>query len=175
MRTPSRFALAIAVVVAVLLVIESIGYAAVPSWSARRSADSSASASQVWRWYADPADWPNWDRLVQRVTPNGPFADGTTGWNLSNGIPMSSTLFDVVPNHRYVEVIQAPLATLTATHDIDALPGGGTRIDHGMIVSGPLAWLYAFAARASLVDGMQQALQRLATHASQPPPTRLLP
>lgn len=146
------------------------GAVLVPSWRVDASEDSPATPPQIWTWYADSERTPNWDHLVKVRKINGAFATGTTGSNQGTGGPAFPWTFtDVVTDRRYTEVTRLPLGTLTATHVLTPGPQG-TRIDHALIVAGPLAWVYRLAFYPSFKTGIRSALHRLATGAAAGPP-----
>lgn len=152
---------------ATLLVVGAI---AVPSWRVDASEISHATPAQIWAWYSDAGRTPNWDHLVKLRKIDGPFATGTRGSNQGTGGPAFPWIFsEVVTGVRYTEVTQLPLASLTATHVLTPV-ASGTRIEHALIVAGPLAWLYRFAFYRSFESGIHRALQRLAAGAADGPP-----
>lgn len=141
-----------------------------PSWRVDASEVSPATPEQIWAWYSDAPRTPNWDHLVTARLIKGPFATGTTGSNQSGGGPAFPWTFtDVETNRRYTEVTRLPLASLTATHVLTPV-ANGTRIDHALIVSGPLAWGYRLLLGASFRTGIRAALHRLAAGAPHGPP-----
>ena len=166
--------LLIAGILVALLAIELTGWLILPSWSIAASAVSPARPQQIWDWYVDTRDWPHWDHLVDAVESNGPFASGTTGISRSGGLTMRSELSDVRSPDAYTEVLRMPLATLTATHALTPTREG-TRIEHGMKVEGPAAWILFVLQRRVLQDGMNDAIHRLAMHAADGLPTTRLP
>ncbi|MDE2567256.1 MAG: SRPBCC family protein [Burkholderiales bacterium] len=164
----------IATVLAVLLAIELTGWLVLPSWSIAASAVSPARPQQIWDWYVDMRDWPHWDHLVDAVESTGPFKSGTLGTSRSGGLTMRSELADVRDPDAYTEVLHLPLATLTATHVLTPTHEG-TRIEHGMTVEGPAAWILFLLQRRVMQEGMNDAIHRLAMHAADGLPTRRLP
>lgn len=174
MRKHSRPMVLIAAVLAALLAIELTGWLVLPAWSIAASAVSPARQQQIWDWYVDTRDWPHWDHLVDAVESTGPFTTGTTGISRSGGLTMRSELADVHGPDTYTEVLHMPLATLTATHALTSTREG-TRIEHGMKVEGPAAWILFVLQRKALQDGMNDAIHRLAIHAADGLPTRRLP
>lgn len=174
MRMLSRFWIVLATAVGIGVAAFVIGALVAPSWSISSSADSRATPQQIWAWYADPTDWPNWDHLVDRVEAREPFADGSSAKTMANGLTLTSTLRDVVPNTRYTEVLRMPLATMTATHELRRT-GSGTRIEHALIITGPGAWIYELTQRRALQSGMNAAIGRLAIHAADGLPRTYLP
>lgn len=174
MRKSSRPLVLIAALLAVACGVELPGWLILPSWSIVASAVSPASQQQVWDWYVDTQDWPHWDHLVDAVESTGPFRSGTTGVSRSGGLNMKSELADVRGPDAYTEVLRMPLATLTATHALTPTQEG-TRIEHGMTVDGPAAWILFILKRGELQAGMNDAIRRLAMHAADGLPTRRLP
>lgn len=172
-RNASRLVLAVAVV-AVLVAVEITGWMVLPSWTISASEISSATPHQIWLWYASPRDWPNWDHLVDQVQSNGPFIDGTEGISESGGMSMTSILTEVREDRGYTEILQMPLASLTATHELRP-EATGTRIDHAMTVDGPGAWLIYVMKRKALQTGMNDALHRLASRAGDGLPAQRIP
>lgn len=147
----------------------TVGAVSVPAWRVEASEVSPATPEQIWAWYADAARTPNWDHLVKIRAINGPFARGTAGSNQGTSGPVFPWTFtDVVTDQHYTEVTRLPLASLTATHVLTPV-ANGTRIDHALIIAGPLAWLYRIILRPSFETGIHEALHRLATGASRGP------
>ncbi len=141
-----------------------------PSWRVDATEVSPATPEQIWVWYSDAERTPNWDHLVTVRAINGPFATGTAGSNQgTDGPAFPWTFTDVAPNRHYTEVTRLPLASLTATHVLTPV-ANGTRVDHALIVAGPLAWLYRIVFYASFEAGIHEALHRLAAGAAQGPP-----
>lgn len=75
-----------------------------------RSAPATASAetlvrapcSLVWEVLAGIEDWPRWNPDVTRAELRGPFASGTAFRWKAGGLPITSTLEEVVPERRLV-------------------------------------------------------------------------
>lgn len=169
-RAVNRLGWSVSVIALVGGVTLAIGAVLVPSWHVEASEVSPATPEQIWTWYADSARTPNWDHLVTIRTIDGPFATGTTGSNRGTGGPAFPWTFtDVVTDQHYTEVTRLPLANLTATHVLTRV-ANGTRIDHALIVAGPLAWLYRIILRPPFETGIHEALHRLATGAPHGPP-----
>jgi hypothetical protein len=156
---------AVGAVLLALVAVETIGLLLVPSWRVDASEISPGTPAQIWAWYADSNRTPNWDHLVVRRLINGKFETGTTGSNQGTGGPAFPWTFtDVQTNRQYTEVTTLPLGSLTATHVLTPVQSG-TRIDHALIVSGPLAWLYRLVLYSAFKTGIHEALHRLAVGA----------
>lgn len=151
---------------AVLAAVGVVGYVIIPSWTVTASAVSSGSPQQIWAWYTDPADVPQWDHLVKQVIAHGPFKVNTQGENIPySGPVMHWTLTEVSVNKSYTETSRLPLATLEATHVV-SVQDSVTHITHGITVHGPAAWLYRLLFRKQIDDGMHQAITDLAAGAA---------
>jgi hypothetical protein len=151
--------------VVVLVAVGIVGYAIVPSWTVMATAVSSASPQQIWAWYIDTPDVPQWDHLVKQVIAHGAFELGTQGENIPySGPVMHWTLTQLAVNRSYTETSRLPFATLEATHVI-SVKDNVTQITHGITVYGPAAWVYRFLFRKQIDDGMRQAIHDLAAGA----------
>lgn len=148
-----------------LAAVGVVGYLIVPSWTVTASTVSTASPQQIWAWYTDTQDVPQWDHLVKHVIAHGPFEVNTRGENIPySGPVMRWTLTQVVVNKSYTETSRLPLATLEATHVV-FVQDNITHIKHGITVHGPAAWAYRFLFRKQIDDGMLQAINDLAAGA----------
>ena len=49
-------------------------------WEFEHTETTTATAARLWRRYADPASWPEWDQQTEKVAIDGPFEAGTSGW-----------------------------------------------------------------------------------------------
>ncbi len=142
-----------------------IGYAVVPEWSVTAAEVTEATPEQVWAWYVDTPDVPKWDHLVKQVVTHGAFQVGTTGENIPvSGPPMSWILTEMQQDRSYTEVSKLPFATLEANHLLKP-QGSSTRIEHGITVRGPAAWIYRILFRTKISNGMMDAMHALATGA----------
>ena len=174
MNRTSRRLIVAAKVLAVFLLVEFAGWLAVPSWSIMANGITRATPEQIWSWFADTKDWPNWDHLVDRVDATGPFVASAETINTTGGLALRSKLVEVTDNVRYREVISMPLATLTATHELTPT-ADGTRTIHGIKVSGTGAWLFYVVKHAALQEGMNDAMRRLTANAVTGLPIHRLP
>lgn len=168
MNKTSRFLAWVVGLFAAVAVVETAGWLALPSWSIAASGVSRATPQQVWSWYADTQHWPDWDHLVDQVQSDGPFVTGSIGKSISGGMSVTTELTDVRENRGYTEVMHLPLATLIATHELVPTTAG-TRIEHGIKIKGPGAWIIYLLKRRNLQEGMNDAMQRLAARAADGP------
>ena len=47
-------------------------------WVNEQAVETTASAQDVWRLWADVAGWPTWNGDIERIELDGPFATGST-------------------------------------------------------------------------------------------------
>jgi uncharacterized protein YndB with AHSA1/START domain len=47
-------------------------------WTHEDSIETSAAPSRVWKFFADVAQWKNWNAGIEAIEIHGPFAAGTT-------------------------------------------------------------------------------------------------
>ena len=107
---------------------------------ATAEASSSASPSAFFARWADVATWPEWNSDTEWVRLDGPFATGSTGVLKPKGGPKVKFVIDsLLPGREFVDVSLLTGARLTFRHLITAGPGGRTRIDVTVTMSGPLA------------------------------------
>jgi hypothetical protein len=153
-------------VLAILVILIIIAAAIRPSWAFSVTRTSDATPAQIWAWYANTNDVPKWDPLMKGVVLHGNFASGSWGENIPVAGPtLPFTLTSVTPTQYYTEVMQLPLASVESTHILSPM-GGKTRIEHGMTMSGSMAWAYELLLRKRIEAGMNQAIDNLAANAN---------
>jgi hypothetical protein len=121
-------------------------------WDYAPSADSPAAAESVWRLYRDPTTWASWQHGVEQATLDGPS--------------VRYRIVEARENAGYTsETELAPDVVLRERHELSPLPGGGTRITHGVTM--PRAALDAFGMHFSgdYNAGMRDTLWALSERA----------
>lgn len=105
------------------------------------SLETAASPAAIYRLYRDVAQWPAWDSGVTHVGLEGPFTAGTTGVLTPAGQEaMPFRIVEAVENEGFIDETEIPgTATLRFEHQLTPLAGGGTRITHRVVVTGPAA------------------------------------
>ena len=141
-------------------------------WTYQHSTDTDAGAAQVWACYADTTVWPQYDQGLERVTLDGQFAAGTRGRLVPRAgdprgpDPIPFALVRAVADDGFTAETTADGLTLRFTHRLTALPGGRTRVTHGVEIDGPAA--AELAPRigpgiTAVIPGIVTALIRVAT------------
>ncbi|MCW2882262.1 MAG: polyketide cyclase/dehydrase and lipid transport [Sphaerisporangium sp.] len=132
-------------------------------WTFEHTETTTATPSQVWRRYADPTTWPEWDHETESVILEGPFAAGTRGRLKPIGAPaVRFELSTVLPQRQFTDVSRLPLALMTFAHHLEPLPGGGSRFTHRISITGPLTFMFARLIGRKVAVGLPEAMRRLA-------------
>jgi Polyketide cyclase / dehydrase and lipid transport len=69
---------------------------------ARHEIGINAPLETVWRLHTDVDNWPVWQPDIASAQLTGPFAAGSEFRWLTHGLDITSTIYEVVPNHRIV-------------------------------------------------------------------------
>jgi hypothetical protein len=127
------------------------------------SVETAASAASVFRLYRDVAGWPRWDHGLAAAELDGPFAAGSTGTVTPAGQgAFPFRLVSVDEDRGFVDETVIPdTATLRFEHTLTPLPGGGTRVTHRTVVTGPAAAELGPA----VTSDTPEAMESLAAHA----------
>ena len=109
-------------------------------WTATASIDTTAPPQAVWRLFEDVAGWPAWNAGIEHIALNGPFATGSTFDMKPPGMEaFRSTLRDVRPHEAFVDETVLEDTRFLVSHELHALPSGGTRVVYAVRVEGPEA------------------------------------
>ena len=111
-------------------------------WEYEHSVESAATAAEIYRFYEDVALRPQWDRSVESMTIDGPFASGASGVMViedQGAVPFIIT--EAVKDQGFTDqtTLQDAGLTLRFTHELAGLATGGTRITHRLAITGPNA------------------------------------
>lgn len=93
--------------------------------------DIAAPPERVWEVLADVERWSEWTRTVTwvRRLDDGPLRSGSRAKINQPKIPETDyVVTEIEPGQSFTWVATGPGVTTTARHDIEALPGGGTRV-----------------------------------------------
>ena len=134
-----------------------------------RSRQTRASAEAIWRLWADPNTWQDWNPNVQRMEMNGPFANGTTGiMHTPAGQQHQVELTHIDPGHAFdLETSVIPLTHFTFHCEVVPAASGST-ISQSISMSGPLAFLFAPMAGERIAASFEPLLKGLADKAEVP-------
>jgi len=138
-------------------------------WKYQHSIDTDASAEAIYALYADVPNWTRWDTGVTNVTLDGPFAVGSTGTITPEGQDtMPYRLVEVEPNRSFADETDIPGAGIVVRFDhlLEPLPGGRTRITHGVTIFGPSAAELGPTIGPQIVSDLPEAMEALANLAA---------
>jgi hypothetical protein len=95
-------------------------------WEFEHTETTPATAAHLWKRYADPGSWPEWDPQTDQVAIEGPFEPGTTGWLKPVGGPKTRfRLLEATEGVSFTDVSSLPLAKMHFTHTITPVADGG--------------------------------------------------
>ena len=106
-----------------------------------RTIDIAATPEQVWGVLSDVEYWPEWTESVSvaRRIDDGPIKPGSRTRLKQPRLPETEWVVrDIEPGRSFSWVSTGPGARTTATHEIEALPGGGSRVRLGIEQGGLL-------------------------------------
>ncbi len=107
----------------------------------RTSIDVAAPPERVWDVLADVERWPEWTESVTRVRAldAGPLVVGSRVEVAQPRIPTGTyTVTALEPGRAFTWEQRQPSSTVTARHECTPVPGGGTRVELGVVMSGAL-------------------------------------
>jgi uncharacterized membrane protein len=105
----------------------------------RTSVDVAAPPDRVWEVLVDVQRWPEWTESVSSVRPldAGPLAVGSRVEISQPRVPTGTyTVTALEPGRVFTWEQRQPGSTVTAYHECAPLPGGGTRVDLRVVMSG---------------------------------------
>ncbi len=109
-------------------------------WTAAASITTTAAPEAVWRLFEDVPGWKAWNAGIERIELQGDFASGTRFLMQPPGMaPFTSTLLDVRHGHGFTDETILDGTAIVVSHELQALPDGGTRITYRTRASGPAA------------------------------------
>jgi len=109
-------------------------------WTDTASIVTTASPQALWRLFEDVAGWTRWNAGIERIALNGPFATGSTFDMQPPGMQsFTSILRDVRPDAGFVDETVLQDTRFQVSHELQALPAGGTRVVYAIRVEGPEA------------------------------------
>ena len=131
-------------------------------WTDTASIATSVPPQILWRLFEDVANWTNWNAGIERIALHGPFASGSTFEMQPPGMAaFTSTLRDVRPGAGFTDETVLDGTRFLVSHELQPLPGGGTRVTYAIQVDGPDAEMLGPMVTADFPDVLA-ALKALA-------------
>jgi ligand-binding SRPBCC domain-containing protein len=123
---------------------------------------TTATAEQIWPYYADPTRWPEWDHALAKASLDGPLVVGTSGRiHPVKGPRVSFTMTEVTAHRSFSDVTRFPFARITFTHVI-APTDSGCQLTHRFQVTGPLAPVFGVLIGRAIAAELPTAMRTLA-------------
>lgn len=90
-----------------------------------------ARPEDIWAFWSDVGNWPNWDEGLESVIPMAGFAAGESMMLKPKGAPtqFEVKLIDVRPGERFIDETQLPFGMIRASHFAEKV-GDQTRLTH---------------------------------------------
>ena len=131
-------------------------------WMHEESIEIAATPAQVWKLFADVANWKRWNAGIESIVIHGPFVAGTTFSMKPPGVEeFTNTLVEVRENENFTDETVIDGTRFVVRHALTGLPSGKTRVTYGTEVSGPAAAEFGPMITADFPDVLA-ALKRLA-------------
>lgn len=132
------------------------------AWTTEASTVTQAGTTAVWRLWSDVEGWHRWDEEIAWSRLYGPFEVGTRGVLKPRGGPQASFETTEVRRERaFVDRTRLPLARIDFLHKMEPVEGG-TRIVHGVRISGPFSPVFARLLGPGFEKGLPKAVRSLA-------------
>lgn len=107
-------------------------------WTHEARIETTATPPQVWAIFADVAQWKQWNTGIESIAMHGSFATGTTFTMQAPGQDaLESTLVAVQPNQGFTDETIVDATCVRVSHQLIALPSGGTTIIYRTEITGP--------------------------------------
>src|SRR5262245_4650970 len=108
-------------------------------WQAEHSIETSALPEEIWRLWANVDRWPAWNRDIEGVDLDGPFATGSRIVMTPCGQePVELRIVEAVEPDLFVDEADLGDIVVRTTHSVEAL-GEGRRVTYRMEITGPAA------------------------------------
>src|SRR5438132_14213679 len=109
-------------------------------WATEHSIETSAAPEEIWRLWADVADWPEWNGDIERIELIGPFAAGSRIVMTPIGQePIELRIAEAVERERFVDEAELGEIVVRTIHRIERLERGRARVTYRMEITGPAA------------------------------------
>ncbi len=125
-----------------------------------------ATKEQMWQLFADVNNWKNWDEGIDYAKMQGKFEAGNFFLLKPKGAPeVKIHLVETVPNRKFTDQTNFPLATMRGTHTFEDTPEG-LKITTTMTMQGVLGFLWRKLVAQNIVDGLPTEMVAQVKYAS---------
>ncbi len=131
-------------------------------WHAEHTLETTAPPEAIWRCWADPATWTDWDAGLDWVRMAGPLKPGNGGTLKRQGASsLVFTIAQVEEGRSFTLVARRAFSSLCLVHRLEPSPLG-TRVTHRLEVKGPMAWWYHLTQGRRFRESLPPAVRMLA-------------
>jgi hypothetical protein len=130
-------------------------------WEAAAEAETGAAADSVWRLWADPGRWKEWNEQLASTDARMALARGATVRVRLKGSPLPLT-FEVVafePGRLFTDETRLPGARMGHEHLVERAEGS-TRIRNRLYVDGPAERLWALLLGRRMKAAVRRFVER---------------
>jgi len=137
-------------------------------WVNEQAVETTASAQDVWRLWADVAGWPTWNGDIERIELDGPFATGSTILMTPKGDDaVELAIVEAVEPTLFVDEADGGDFVVRTTHRVEPLDAERNRVVYRMEITGPAADTVGPQIGPEISDDFPQVLAALVALAEQ--------
>jgi uncharacterized protein YndB with AHSA1/START domain len=109
-------------------------------WQAEHSIETSAAPEAIWRLWADVDGWCEWNRDIEGIELEGPFAAGSRIVMTPSGQePVELRIAEAVEPDMFVDEADLGGVVVRTTHCVQPLGDEGAWVTYRMEITGPAA------------------------------------
>jgi hypothetical protein len=107
-------------------------------WEVEYDIETSATAQEIWRLWADVPGWRAWNADIEEIELAGPFAAGSTIRMTPIGQePVELRIAEAAEPELFVDEADLGEIVVRTIHRADQLDAGRTRVSYRMEITGP--------------------------------------
>jgi hypothetical protein len=130
-------------------------------WTTEVSRKTTATKEQIWKLWADVANWNSWDKEVETAQLFGAFKTGTKGILKPTGGP--KTKFEMTECTNFTSFTDRsflPLCKMDFIHTMTEIEGG-IEITHKVVMTGFMTFLFSKIIGSKIKVGLPIAVEKL--------------
>ncbi len=109
-------------------------------WEHEDSIETSVAPEQIWRLWSDVTSWPRWNRDIEQIEIDGPFARGSTITMKPQGQePVQLMIAEATEPRGFVDEAHVGGALIRTSHQVESLDADRLRVVYLTQISGPAA------------------------------------
>jgi hypothetical protein len=109
-------------------------------WEYEYSLETSATAEDIWRHWADMATWPEWNDGIETIDVEGPFDVGTIFTMTPPGSePITMRLVEIMPGEYFTDEMDGGDFIVRTEHRLEPAAQGLTKITYRTEITGAAA------------------------------------